>query len=63
MINVVCYCGCAYSFAGDAGSCPRCSEPVFFTRGPEAEAVDRQETIAKIVARGSDGSSPGQMAA
>ena len=63
MINVVCYCGCAYSFAGDVGSCPRCGEHVVFTRGPEAELQDRQETIAKVVARASGGSPPDELAA
>jgi hypothetical protein len=65
MINVVCYCGCAYSFAGDVGSCPRCGEHVSFSRSPGADLVDRQETIAKIVARvsGDAGSPPGELAA
>ena len=62
MINVVCYCGCAYSFSGDVGSCPQCGEYVSFSRGP-AEPEDRQETIAKIVAQASGGSPPGEMAA
>jgi hypothetical protein len=61
MINVVCFCGCAYSFAGDVGSCPQCGEHVFFARGLEAK--DRQETIARIVARASSGSPPEDLAA
>jgi hypothetical protein len=61
MINVVCYCGCTYSFAGDVGSCPRCGERVSFNRAYEPD--DRQETIAKIVARASGASPPGELAA
>ena len=61
MINVVCFCGCAYSFAGDVGSCPQCGEHVSFARG--LEALDRQETIAMIVARASSGSRPEDLAA
>ena len=26
MAEVACYCGCSYSFYGDAGACPRCGE-------------------------------------
>ena len=63
MINVVCYCGCAYSFADDVGSCPQCGEQVFFTRGPDAEATDTKETIAKIVAKVSGGLPPEDLAA
>jgi hypothetical protein len=61
MINVVCFCGCAYSFAGDVGSCPQCGEHVSFARGLEEQ--DRQETIAMIVARASSGSTPEDLAA
>jgi hypothetical protein len=61
MINAVCYCGCAYSFAGDLGSCPQCGEPVFFTRGLDAQA--REEAIAKIVAQVSGGSRAEELAA
>jgi hypothetical protein len=63
MINVVCYCGHAYSFTGDVGSCPQCGEYVSFTRGPDTEPQDLQETIDKIVAKASGGSSPEEMAA
>jgi hypothetical protein len=24
--DVACFCGCAYTFAGDTGACPRCGE-------------------------------------
>jgi len=61
MINVLCFCGCAYSFAGGVGSCPQCGEHVSFARGLEAQ--DRQETIAKIVARAVGGSPPDELAA
>ena len=61
MINVVCFCGWAYSFAGDVGSCPQCGEHVSFARGLEAQ--ERQETIAKIVARASGSAPPEDLAA
>jgi hypothetical protein len=61
MINVVCFCGCAYSVAGDFGTCPQCSEPVSFARGLDAQ--DRQETIAMIVARASGAARPEDLAA
>jgi hypothetical protein len=28
MINVVCFCGCSFSLAGDTGACPQCGEPI-----------------------------------
>jgi hypothetical protein len=61
MINVVCFCGCTYSFAGDVGTCPQCGEHLSFARGLDAQ--DRQETIAMIVARASSGSTPEDLAA
>jgi hypothetical protein len=36
MINVVCYCGCEYSFTDDMGRCPRCGEHVFLTGESES---------------------------
>jgi hypothetical protein len=61
MINGVCFCGWAYSFAGDVSSCPQCGEHVSFARGLEAQ--HRQETIARIVARASVGSPSEDLAA
>ena len=26
MAEIACYCGCSYSFYGDAGACPHCGE-------------------------------------
>jgi hypothetical protein len=26
MIDVVCFCGCTYSFEGEEAACPRCGE-------------------------------------
>jgi len=31
MIDVVCFCGCTYSFEGATAACPRCGEPVTLT--------------------------------
>jgi hypothetical protein len=61
MINVLCFCGWAYSFAGEVGTCPQCGEHVTFARGVEAR--ERQETIAEIVARAVGGSPPEELAA
>ena len=43
MTDVACFCGCQYSFEGDAGTCPRCgkcaivrtSSPVTHERRPQ----------------------------
>ncbi len=37
MIDVVCFCGCSYSFEGDTGACPECGEPVTFVRASADE--------------------------
>lgn len=41
MIDVVCFCGCTYSFHGDTGACPTCGETVTFRR---ASCDERDET-------------------
>lgn len=40
MIDVVCFCGFGYSFAGEDGACPRCGEYIAMTR---ASAADEQQ--------------------
>jgi hypothetical protein len=37
MMNVVCFCGCTYSFSGDLGVCPKCGEYVTFSHVPMDE--------------------------
>jgi hypothetical protein len=39
MIDVVCFCGCSYSFGGDEGACPQCGEIATLLVGPPANAV------------------------
>ena len=63
MIKVVCYCGSAYSFAGDVGVCPQCGEHVSFGSGPVAESQDSDQTIARILAKAYGGSPPEDLAA
>jgi hypothetical protein len=43
MINVVCFCGCSYSFAGDAGACPECGETVTFVRASASAKATSEE--------------------
>ena len=56
MAEVACYCGCSYSFYGDAGACPHCGEvatlrtrPVPAATGWDDETPTRDEA-ADIVA-------------
>jgi hypothetical protein len=61
MIDVVCFCGCSYSFAGHAGVCPRCGELVTFPRArgnQKPETRDRVDTL-----RAADDSRPDELAA
>lgn len=46
MINVVCFCGCSYSFAGDTGACPECGEPVTFVRASADEIPEQREPVS-----------------
>jgi predicted ATP-dependent serine protease len=49
MIDVVCFCGCAYSFSGDMGACPKCGEYVTFSQVPmEEERRMRRELDAVL---------------
>jgi hypothetical protein len=52
MIDVICFCGCSYSFAGDAGSCPDCGELVSIpTSGSSDHAAhDRTQPLLIDVA-------------
>jgi hypothetical protein len=34
MTDVACFCGCLYSFDGDAGACPRCGKYATVRTGP-----------------------------
>jgi hypothetical protein len=34
MTNVACFCGCLYSFGGDAGGCPKCGKTAIVRMKP-----------------------------
>jgi hypothetical protein len=51
MIDVVCFCGCSYSFVGDAGTCPRCGELVSFGRPSANEAQRAGEGLEQLSVR------------
>jgi hypothetical protein len=36
-MNVACFCGCAYSFAGEVSVCPRCGRYASLRRASDAE--------------------------
>ena len=46
MTDVACFCGCLYSFDGDAGACPKCGEVASVTGLPALEGFgcNRPET-------------------
>ena len=50
MIQVVCFCGCRYSFTGDIGTCPECGEGARFPRAPVAaqhQTIDELPLVLK----------------
>jgi hypothetical protein len=49
MINVVCFCGCAYSFADAIGTCPQCGERVSSARGVDAGLEQTGEQIDRLL--------------
>jgi hypothetical protein len=52
MIDVACFCGCSYSFVGNAGICPKCGERTSFARRPyechEPESGDLEDLIQRL---------------
>jgi hypothetical protein len=63
MINVACFCGCSYSFTGDAGVCPQCGEAVTFTGAPVTEAQDQRDQLGRLSKRSVHDVPPEEMAA
>jgi hypothetical protein len=55
MIDVVCFCGHAYSFVGDSGICAHCGEPLSTPQVKEGRDIDTQ--LDQLV-RGSASDSP-----
>jgi hypothetical protein len=41
MTDVACFCGCCFSFDGDAAACPRCGEVASMTAGLAIEDEGR----------------------
>jgi hypothetical protein len=41
MADVACFCGCVYSFDGDAGACPGCGEVATLTVGRASVGTER----------------------
>jgi hypothetical protein len=61
MIEVACFCGCCFSFDGDAAACPRCGEVASVTGGPALEAARRSEPripVPVVAAIGRNGRTP-----
>ena len=48
MTTVACFCGCCFSFSGDAGRCPECGEKVSFTPGL-SEDEDRKADNLRVM--------------
>jgi hypothetical protein len=63
MIDVVCFRGYAYSFAGDDASCPRCGESVTLTPPAANDGPDIDAQLDQLLRRPASESSPEEMAA
>jgi hypothetical protein len=48
MIDVACFCGCSFSFAGDEGVCPQCGERVSFTDPVTDRAWEKRERLRRL---------------
>ena len=49
MIQVVCFCGCRYSFNGDIGTCPECGEGARFPRAPIAAPHQTIDELTRML--------------
>jgi hypothetical protein len=49
MTDVACFCGCVYSFGGDAAACPRCGE-IAIIRSPSPTPPRRPEPASSTPA-------------
>jgi transcription initiation factor IIE alpha subunit len=63
MIEVICFCGSAYSFAGDAGACPQCGEQVSFARASNAQPQEIEDRLDHLSTRLADDSRSEELAA
>jgi hypothetical protein len=63
MIDVVCFCGRLYSFAGDEGACPQCGERTTVPGTSAADAQEIGEQPRKLLTQSAEDSPPKDMAA
>jgi len=63
MIDVVCFCGHAYSFAGDAAACPRCGEPLTLVPPAANEGPDIDTQLDQLLRRPGSELPPEEIAA
>ncbi len=63
MINVICFCGSAYSFTGDIGACPECGEQVSFGRASNTEPQEIGDRIDHVLKQSVNDSPPEELAA
>ncbi len=63
MINVVCFCGFAYSFADDAGACPQCGEQVSFTHASNTDPQEVGDRLDYVLNQSAKDSPPEELAA
>jgi hypothetical protein len=59
-MDVACFCGSRYSFAGDLGVCPACGAYAALAGVSDAEASDMRAELEQLLTRGilSAGSRP-----
>ena len=51
MMDVACYCGSRYSFAGKLGACPKCGEHVTLIHASATEEEQMREELEVLLAR------------
>jgi hypothetical protein len=63
MIDVVCFCGHTYSFAGDEASCPRCGESLTLAPQEANDGPDIDAQLDQVLRRPGSEVPPEEMAA
>ena len=51
-MDVVCFCGCRFSCAGNLGTCPGCGECVSLSRVSDAEENQMRAELDLLLAHG-----------
>jgi len=54
MTDVACFCGCLYSFAGSAGTCPRCGKCAIIRTSSPARGERRPQLAEPAVGAQND---------